>query len=57
VFKTKGRIVPEWGIDEYGLCSVLPYENARKSEQLDEITLVPMGAARLRITAFPTTDN
>ena len=57
VFKTKGRIVPEWKIDEYGLCDVVPYENAKKAELLEEITLIPMGAARLRITAFPTTDK
>ena len=56
-FKTKGRIIPEWTIDEYGLCGVLPYENAKKSEQSDEITLIPMGAARLRITAFPCAEN
>lgn len=55
-FKAKGRIVPEWQIDEYGLCGVLPYEDARKAEQVDEITLVPMGAARLRIASFPTTE-
>lgn len=53
-FKAKGRIVPEWMIDEYGLCGVLPYENAKKSDKTDDIKLVPMGAARLRITAFPT---
>ncbi|KAA6328373.1 hypothetical protein EZS27_022723 [termite gut metagenome] len=56
-FKAKGRLVAEWQTDEYGLCGVLPYENAKKSEQLDEITLVPMGAARLRITAFPYTEK
>ena len=30
-------------------------EDAAKAEQLEDITLVPMGAARLRISAFPTT--
>lgn len=53
-FKTKGQLVPEWTIDEYGLCGVLPYEDAGKSEKTDDIILIPMGAARLRITAFPT---
>ena len=53
-FKAKGRIVPEWTIDEYGLTGVLPYEDAPKSKRLDDITLIPMGAARLRISAFPT---
>ena len=56
-FKAKGRLVPEWKMDEYGLCGVLPYEDAKKSEQLDDITLVPMGAARLRITAFPSAEE
>lgn len=55
-FKAKGRLIPEWQIDEYGLCGVLPYEDAKKAEQVDEITLVPMGAARLRIASFPTTE-
>lgn len=53
-FKAKGRLVPSWGIDEYGLTGVLPFEDAEKSDKVDEITLVPMGAARLRISAFPT---
>lgn len=56
-FRAQGRLVPEWEIDEYGLCGVLPYENARKSDCLDEITLVPMGAARLRISAFPVAER
>jgi hypothetical protein len=56
-FKAKGRIVPEWKIDEYGLCGVLPYEDTKKSDRLDDITLIPMGAARLRITAFPTAEK
>lgn len=55
-FKAKGRLIPEWKVDEYGLCGVLPYEDARKAEAVDEITLIPMGAARLRIASFPTTD-
>mgnify|MGYP003623760768 FL=1 len=56
-FKTKGRLIPEWQMDEYGLCGILPYENAKKSDRKDNITLVPMGAARLRITAFPYTEE
>ena len=54
-FKAKGRLVPSWTIDDTGLCGVLPDEDAPKADQLDDITLVPMGAARLRISAFPTT--
>jgi hypothetical protein len=54
-FKARGRQVPAWTTDEYGLCGVLPAPGAGKSPQTDEITLIPMGAARLRISAFPTT--
>lgn len=52
--KATGRTVPSWGYDETGLTGVLPREDAPRSAETDEITLVPMGAARLRITAFPT---
>lgn len=52
--KAVGRLVPEWEIDETGLCGVLPEEDAARGDK-EEITLIPMGAARLRITAFPNT--
>jgi DUF1680 family protein len=56
VFEAVGRQVPGWTIDEYKLCGVLPYENAVKSDVVEKIELIPMGAARLRISAFPTCD-
>lgn len=55
--KAKGRLVPSWGFDATGLTGVLPSEKAPRSEHIDDITLVPMGAARLRISAFPTTNK
>jgi len=51
--KAKGRQIPSWTIDKHGLCGVLPPQNAKKSEVIDDITLIPMGAARLRISSFP----
>lgn len=54
VFEARGRLVPDWKIDEYKLCGVLPYENAVKSDVCETLELIPMGAARLRISAFPT---
>lgn len=53
VIKAKGRQVPSWKLDQYKLCGVLPNEDCEKSSRVDDITLVPMGTARLRITSFP----
>ena len=52
-FNAKGRLIPSWGFDKYGLTDVLPAEDVEMSEKVDDIVLVPMGAARLRISAFP----
>ena len=52
---TKGRRIPTWTIDRYGLCGVLPQSPVAVSTPEEDLTLVPMGAARLRISAFPTT--
>lgn len=54
VIKTQGKIIPEWQIDRYGLCAVLPQSPVATSQPVEEITLVPMGGARLRISSFPT---
>ena len=52
-FSASGRKVPSWGFDEYGLTGVLPDPWDVREEQVEPITLVPMGAARLRVTVFP----
>ncbi|MDR2026949.1 MAG: glycoside hydrolase family 127 protein [Prevotellaceae bacterium] len=51
--KAKGSRIPSWTTDRYGLCAVLPAYPARTEGKLEDITLIPMGAARLRISAFP----
>jgi hypothetical protein len=51
--KTKGSRIPGWTVDQYGLCSELPQSPLTNSERVEDITLIPMGAARLRISAFP----
>jgi hypothetical protein len=51
--KAKGRQIPSWTIDKYDLCAVLPTYPVVTACPTEEITLIPMGAARLRITAFP----
>jgi hypothetical protein len=52
--RARGRRVPGWGIDEYGLTGVLPESPVATTEPVTELRLVPMGGARLRISAFPT---
>ena len=39
---------------DHGLCAVLQDSPARSEQPVEKVTLVPMGAARLRISAFPT---
>ena len=51
--KAKGKQIPEWVIDEYDLTAVLPPYPVKTTEPVEDITLIPMGAARLRISAFP----
>ena len=54
--KARGARIPSWGQDETGLCQILPDGNAPRGD-LEDITLVPMGAARLRISAFPPVER
>lgn len=51
--KGKGRRIPNWTVDYLGLVGLLQPSPVRSSEPTEKITLIPMGAARLRVTAFP----
>ena len=51
--KAKGQRIPQWGIDKFGLVDVQPLYPVKTGEPVEDITLIPMGAARLRISAFP----
>jgi DUF1680 family protein len=48
-----GRRIPQWQIDHLGLVGNLQPSPVKSSEPNEKITLIPMGAARLRISAFP----
>lgn len=52
--KSVGRKIPEWQLDIHGLVSVLQPSPVFSQQPAEPITLIPMGAARLRISAFPT---
>jgi len=49
----KGKIIPQWKIDQYGLVDTLPPSPVAVNTKAETIELIPMGAARLRISAFP----
>ncbi|UZI33086.1 beta-L-arabinofuranosidase domain-containing protein [Streptomyces sp. VB1] len=50
----RARRIPEWTADDERVVAPLQASPARSAEPVEEVTLVPMGAARLRVTAFPT---
>lgn len=52
-FTAKGVKIPSWGYDATGMTDALPAAEAPRDSKEETITLIPMGAARLRISAFP----
>ena len=52
--KAKARRIPGWTLDKNGLLNVLQPSPAKSAEPVETVTLIPMGAARLRISSFPT---
>jgi DUF1680 family protein len=55
--KAKGRKIPEWKADETDLVGLIADCPVKSAEPIEELTLIPMGAARLRLSAFPVIDN
>ncbi|MDP4174961.1 MAG: glycoside hydrolase family 127 protein [Bacteroidota bacterium] len=51
--KVQGKKINAWSLDQYGLCSVLPQSPVKTDQKAETLILVPMGGARLRISAFP----
>ena len=51
--QANGRRITDWGFDLTGLCGMLHDSPVYSSMPREEITLIPMGGARLRISAFP----
>ncbi|RPI20335.1 MAG: hypothetical protein EHM61_27245 [Acidobacteria bacterium] len=52
VLKVKGRRIPQWGIEK-NAAAAPPPSPVSSSEPLETLTLIPYGAAKLRITEFP----
>ena len=55
--RAKARRIDAWQQDRNGLLMPLQPSPAKTSEPLELVSLIPMGAARLRISAFPTVSD
>jgi hypothetical protein len=49
----KAKRIPEWDLDRTGLVAVLQDSPVRSDEPVETVSLIPLGAARLRISSFP----
>ncbi len=52
VMKVKGRRLPQWDLEK-NAAAAPPLSPVSSSEPLETLTLIPYGAAKLRITEFP----
>jgi hypothetical protein len=51
--RCKAKKVPQWKSDYLGLVGLLQPSPVKTAEPAETVTLIPMGAARLRIASFP----
>jgi hypothetical protein len=51
--KAKARRLPGWQLDSNHLVGKLPPSPAKSAQPIEDVTLIPMGAARLRVATFP----
>ncbi|MEV6272745.1 beta-L-arabinofuranosidase domain-containing protein [Kribbella sp. NPDC051936] len=49
---TQARRIPQWETDTEDVVGLLQPSPARSDEPVETVTLIPMGAARLRVTSF-----
>jgi hypothetical protein len=53
-FEVRGRLIPQWVADTQNVVGLLPQSPVQSQQPEETLTLIPMGSARLRITAFPS---
>ncbi|MCB9845308.1 MAG: glycoside hydrolase family 127 protein [Phycisphaeraceae bacterium] len=53
VLEAPARLIPQWQLDAHGLAAPLQDSPAATNQPVETVRLIPMGAARIRISAFP----
>ena len=51
--RAKARKIPDWKLDRLGLVGPMAQSPVKSDQPVETVTLIPMGCARLRISAFP----
>ncbi|MFB6340163.1 beta-L-arabinofuranosidase domain-containing protein [Saccharicrinis sp. FJH62] len=52
--KVKARQIPSWGLTQWGVhAAEPPYSPVSSDAQEEEVTLIPFGSERIRVTYFP----
>ena len=51
--RARAKKIPQWRMDDLGLVGPVPQSPVKADQPTETVTLIPMGAARLRISAFP----
>ncbi len=51
--RAKAKRIPEWKLDFFGLIDEVQPGPAHTTAPIEDVTLIPMGCARLRVSAFP----
>ncbi len=49
----KAKRIPGWGLEKNGLIQAVPDSPVHVNGRTETVTLIPMGSARLRVSAFP----
>ncbi len=55
--KASARKIPAWKLDSFGMVGKLQPSPVKSAEPVETVSLIPMGAARLRITSFPVVED